>query len=419
MKLYELLTEAPKKDAYAAKSFFGNDANAKKIVLARGKKVAEFIKSKCAPWYKESNKGKVKFYRGFAKGANEVAFTKKVRTNRRPKDSGAREHDAFNTLIKLGGGKANRSNAVFASSELFVAEEYGQAFVVIPIGQYTYTWHNYYDDWTGQVPWGELLTIKQKKEAKGKKSKVELEYEDKRAENEKTLNQFRAMLKKVFTDNGIKAPTPSQWFNMSYDIDDITKYKEGTFAGGHGVKFKNVQKGKKPFIKDGYYSKDKWQKHWVGLYNHLATLPEAKRGTYVTLLKKIDKQVRPAHQAYQWLKKYKDLNAYKLMYTSNHGGYGSHGASAKTWLPSKHKPSSLDKENSELKRFLKGLQVDKNLEAARRSGHEIMIKSTSVLGVDVQFYQKVVLPMLDGKQPKITDTEALLLLHPAKNNDDW
>jgi hypothetical protein len=422
MKLFELLTEAPRKDAYAAKSFFGTDDNAKKIVLARGKKVAQFIKTKCKPWFQESEKGKHKFYRGFQRGANEVAFTKKVRTNRQPKDSGKREHEAFNTLIKLGGGKANRSNAVFASSDRYVAEEYGQVFVVIPVGEYTYTWHDYYDDWTGMVPWGELLTVKkvEKKTSGKKKTKLELQYEELRGTYEKAVGDHKALLKKIFTDNGMKAPTPSTWWDIAGEIDMIVNYKEGTFSGAPSVKFKNVKKGKTPTVKDGYYSKSKWRKVWVEFYNYLASIPAAKRVPYVNLLKKLEKNTNKAAKGIKWLKMYKDAKDYEAVHggTSKYG-HGASGTMKNTWLPSKHKLSQLDKENPDLKHFLKGLHVDEYLGKVARSSDEIMIKSANILGVDVDFYQRVVLPMLNGKQPKISDQEAISLLHPAKDNDDW
>lgn len=421
MKLFELLTEAPKKDAYAAKSFFGTDDNAKKVVLARGKKVAQFIKSKCKPWFQESEKGKHKFYRGFQRGANEVAFTKKVRTNRQPKDSGKREHEAFNTLIKLGGGKANRSNAVFASSDRYVAEEYGQVFVVIPVGEYTYTWHDYYDDWTGMVPWGELLTVKEveKKKTPGKKSKVQLEYEKKLKTAEADIATMKENLKKVFTDNGMKAPTPSTWLDIADDIDHMLRAKDGTFSAAPSVKFKNVKKGKPPIVKNGYYTKTTWRKVWVEFYNHLATLPATKRASYVPVLRKIMNGANKAYRAGRFLKMYKDFADYEMTHGgASKYGHGASGTMKNTWLPSKHKPSQLDKENPDLKHFLKGLHVDEYLGKVARSSDEIMIKSANILGVDVDFYQKVVLPMLNGKQPKISDQEALDLLHPAKDDDD-
>ncbi len=421
MKLYELLSEAPKRDAYSPKSFFGDDTNAKKVVLARGKKVAQFIKKECKPWFKESNSGKSKFYRGFQKGANEVAFTKKVRSNRRPKDSGAREHDGFNALIKLGGGKANRSNAVFASSDRYVAEEYGQVFVVIPVGEYNYTWHTYYDDWTGMVPWGEILQLKPKKEPKGKskKSKVEQEYEEKRAAYEKAVADYRALLKKVFTDNGIKAPTPSTWYDIAAEVDMIVNYREGTFSGAPSVKFKNVKKGKTPTVKDGYYTKSKWRKIWVEFYNYLASIPPAKRVPYVNLLRKLDKNVTPAMRGIKFLKMYKDADDYAMVHGGpSKYGHGAQGATKTTWIPSKHKVSELDKENGNLKQFLRGLRVDKGLDGAKQSGNEIMIKSKVILGIDARFYQKVVLPYLNGKVPKIADSEAPELLYPEKPDDD-
>lgn len=415
MKLYELLSEAPKRDQYSPKGFF-NDANAKKIVLARGKKVAQFIKKECAPWFKESKKGQYKFYRGFLKGANEVAFTKKTRTNREPKDSGKQEHEAFNALIKLGGGKANRSNAVFASSDQYVAEEYGQVFVVIPVGEYDYTWHTYYDDWTGMVPWGELLTLKPEKETKSKKSKLELEYEKKKKEKEKKLADFRGLLKTVFTDNGMKAPVPSVWYDIADDIDYMLMSREGTFAAHSSVKFKNVKKGKPIEARNGYYRKTTWRKLWVDFYNFLATLTPAKRATFVTPLRKIMRTANDAVSALRWLKMYKGFETFEKS-NSGMGAYGSGGAKKNTWNPSKHKPSQLDKENKDLKKFLKGLRFD-NLAGARQSGNEIMIKSKTVLGIDEAFYQKVVLPLLNGKQPNIADSEAVKLLYPAKADDD-
>ena len=114
MKLYELF----EKNQYKAKSFFDKDDHAVNLVMKRGETVANFIKKNCTAWLSETDNGKGIVWRGYANsGNNQMAFTKKVRKQRRAKDSGKREHEAFQYLIKKCGKVANRENAVFTSSK--------------------------------------------------------------------------------------------------------------------------------------------------------------------------------------------------------------------------------------------------------------------------------------------------------------
>ena len=90
MKLYELL-EAN----YQAKSFFGDDRGAYELAIKKGKKLTAFLQKNCKPWLAQTKNGVHFAYRGFYADPNEIAFLKKVRKNREPKDSHEWEHSAL------------------------------------------------------------------------------------------------------------------------------------------------------------------------------------------------------------------------------------------------------------------------------------------------------------------------------------
>jgi len=110
--------------------------------------LAAFINKNCKPYLADVNPHDQTLYRGVRHTGGAVAFIRDVRTDREPRDTEKFRHNAFNMLIKLAGGTANRSNAAFCTSSTVSTTEYGDTFTVFPIGNFHYTWSPYFDDWT-------------------------------------------------------------------------------------------------------------------------------------------------------------------------------------------------------------------------------------------------------------------------------
>lgn len=112
------------------------------------KKIATFIKKNCKPWLSQTQNGKLVVYRGIEKPPTGVAFVKPVRKNRVPLHSSQTLHELLNAVAVVGGKKANRKNAVAVTGHAHRTNMYGdKTFVVMPIGQFNYTWHIDLIDW--------------------------------------------------------------------------------------------------------------------------------------------------------------------------------------------------------------------------------------------------------------------------------
>lgn len=111
-----------------------------------GKQLIETIKTDCKPWLQETNDGALKVYRGVPKTL-DIVTKRRVRRRRRPRDSAPEWHKLFNGLIKEKGLVANRTNSIFVSGEPEQVYEYGEVFVILPVGNFNYTWHKEIDDW--------------------------------------------------------------------------------------------------------------------------------------------------------------------------------------------------------------------------------------------------------------------------------
>lgn len=108
-------------------------------------RLREFIQANCRPWL-ESYTGKETLYRGI-RNVENLAFTRPVRQDRRPRDSDMETHQFFNHVISMAGGVANRSNSAFVTTDSRSAQEYGTVCVVMPVGDFNYTWSPYMQDW--------------------------------------------------------------------------------------------------------------------------------------------------------------------------------------------------------------------------------------------------------------------------------
>lgn len=119
-------------------------------------KVVQFIRKHCHQWLDETG-GKHPIYRGFASPPKQNIVIRDVRKNRQPLNSRTKDHHAFNKMIKICGKVANRSNAVFVTGNKFWAKMYGELRVVIPVGNFNYTWHALHGDWMADTR--EILSV--------------------------------------------------------------------------------------------------------------------------------------------------------------------------------------------------------------------------------------------------------------------
>lgn len=157
MKLYELyqLNE----DEYNRQPLTkNNDPNSENL-----KEIKNFIFKNCQPWIKElngfENVLKYPFFRGFNIDINDVepaSFTKKIRPDRRPLHTSPIDTNEMNNYIYKCSDEVNipedklatRNNSLFVTSNRNEANKYGALYVVIPVGEFFYTWDSEMHDWT-------------------------------------------------------------------------------------------------------------------------------------------------------------------------------------------------------------------------------------------------------------------------------
>lgn len=123
---------------------FENNIRDKEFKLA--KDFVRRIKKNCEPWLKQTNFGELIVYRG-VDNIDQKIQRKRVRKRRKPRDSKMEWHKLFNDLIAEKGLTANRSNSVFVSGKRDNVYEYGDEFIILPIGNFNYTWHKEIADW--------------------------------------------------------------------------------------------------------------------------------------------------------------------------------------------------------------------------------------------------------------------------------
>jgi len=116
------------------------------------------IKRDCQPWLAAAN-GHIA-YRGI-RGATEDFVDGKVNQNRRPIDIEPAIHDEINDIFQSLGFVAQRGNSLFVSGSIKQAKFYGRdtggVFVVLPKGNFEFTWSPYIDDLNGQADEIEMM----------------------------------------------------------------------------------------------------------------------------------------------------------------------------------------------------------------------------------------------------------------------
>jgi hypothetical protein len=120
----------------------GDDVNAS-IMLA-----AKYMRLHCQPWINTVGLKHI-VYRG-TKTTNPI-YVRAVRSDRTPRDSIQPMHTLFDELITMAGGVANRTNSAFVTSDLSIANIYGNPRIAIPAGNFNYTWSPIWKDWYAHI----------------------------------------------------------------------------------------------------------------------------------------------------------------------------------------------------------------------------------------------------------------------------
>lgn len=120
------------------------------------KSLVQYVEANAQPWIEASLNLRLSFVRGirtFSKypGSEKAVFIRNVRRNRDPKDTAPERHKMFNAAIQAAGGIANRSNSIFVTSSMAEASVYGDVYIVVPLGEFHYTWSPKWADWTAQA----------------------------------------------------------------------------------------------------------------------------------------------------------------------------------------------------------------------------------------------------------------------------
>lgn len=119
---------------------------------------AKQIKTDCATWL--SQFGDVKLYRGInlpdpmvreitvsgLTNNDERVYIGAVRNNRKPRDITSTATSILDNFFKSEVGVPLRSASLFTVKRYNIAESYGSAVVILPIGEYHYAWSPYLPD---------------------------------------------------------------------------------------------------------------------------------------------------------------------------------------------------------------------------------------------------------------------------------
>lgn len=110
--------------------------------------VAAFLQSKCRKWLAQTDNGKQYVYRSdeiYHRGS--LAYTKNIRKDRKPKDTPEEIQNHIDGLLSDNGLIANRSNSMFVVGSRRLVGGYGPSvYIVLPTGNFKYTWSNKIDD---------------------------------------------------------------------------------------------------------------------------------------------------------------------------------------------------------------------------------------------------------------------------------
>ena len=178
-------------------------------------KITNDIRKHCGPFLKEVGRNKY-YYRGIP-GINKSFMEKTPRTDRRPMDTNTKWHRWINKFLYKKFGWKPRSEGVFATPNLFEAENYGVPFYIFPQGEIKYVWNpriiDFYQDISSKINIDNIINPKdefEKEDASIVMDKISL-YTDK---DLRKNNEYETIFKceKYYLLNTIH-----------YNIRDLTK----------------------------------------------------------------------------------------------------------------------------------------------------------------------------------------------------
>lgn len=106
-----------------------------------------FLNEQCRPWLDHTANGQMWVYRGVSYVSLDIEFfVRDIRKDRRPLGS-PEYRDMYNKMLSDLGAVAQRYNSVSVTSNHSVAEEFGDVFVFVPVGDFHYTWSTVLVDW--------------------------------------------------------------------------------------------------------------------------------------------------------------------------------------------------------------------------------------------------------------------------------
>ena len=103
-----------------------------------------YIKKKCSMAIKTMISSKSFMLRGLDESKELVR--KKVRQDRRPKDSWAEYSEFLDKELKEKFGWKPRSEGLFVTSKYMTASSYGNVYIIFPIGNFKYVWNKEVED---------------------------------------------------------------------------------------------------------------------------------------------------------------------------------------------------------------------------------------------------------------------------------
>lgn len=98
-----------------------------------------YIKKKCGMAIKVMLSSKKLMFRGLDTSTDMVR--KKVRKNRKPKDSWEEYSEFLDKELKEKFGWKPRSEGLFISGDYMMASSYGHVYVIFPVGNFKYIWN--------------------------------------------------------------------------------------------------------------------------------------------------------------------------------------------------------------------------------------------------------------------------------------
>lgn len=95
--------------------------------------IVSTIKNDCSPWLNELQGAEA--YRGMLGAKNSLFVKKETRPDRRPRDTSKHLHDLWDDWFEKKFGFRARSQSIFISGNKVEAHEYGEVYLVFPIGK--------------------------------------------------------------------------------------------------------------------------------------------------------------------------------------------------------------------------------------------------------------------------------------------